>query len=227
MKLKCAECHCAPQECAKQSNLQCKNCTKYDCSCISFHQLPMHFSSVYGYLGHVKGLYAAALGIEIVCNTAAEIGENTGLYLFGLNPLVIAIAYAMRYALAGFTTFVTILGRYGYGSPNKTMCSCSSVFEQESDKGFFMNVSATLRNLAVGLGRLLSIYEQPNLRSIIRTSFIMLSTEESVCILTAETVDLKYSILFSVPLALLAGAFTVVVPEAYSKVKSSSQQKWQ
>jgi hypothetical protein len=24
MKLICAECHCAPQECAKQSNLQCK-----------------------------------------------------------------------------------------------------------------------------------------------------------------------------------------------------------
>ena len=84
-----------------------------------------------------------------------------------------------------------------------------------------------LSDLAVGLGRLLSIYEQPNLRSIIRTSFIMLSTEESVCILTAETVDLKYSILFSIPLALLAGAFTVVVPEAYSKVKSSSQRKWQ
>lgn len=57
-----------------------------------FHQRPIHFSSVYGYLGHVKGLYAA-LGIEIVCITAAEIGENTGLYLFGLNPLVIAIAY--------------------------------------------------------------------------------------------------------------------------------------
>jgi hypothetical protein len=34
----------------------------------------------------VKGLYAAALGIEILCITAAEIGENTGLYLFGFNP---------------------------------------------------------------------------------------------------------------------------------------------
>jgi hypothetical protein len=97
----------------------------------------------------------------------------------------------------------------------------------ESDKGFVLNVSATLRNLAVGLGRLLSIYEQPNLRSIIRMSFIMRSTEESVCILTAETVDLKNSILFSVPLALLAGAITVILPEAYSKVKSFSQQKWQ
>jgi hypothetical protein len=30
-------------------------------------------------------LYAAALGIEILCIAAAEIGENTGLYIFGFN----------------------------------------------------------------------------------------------------------------------------------------------
>ena len=123
MKLKCAEFHCAPQECAKQSYHQCKNCTKNDCCGISFHHQPRHFSSVIDYPGHVKRLYAAALGIEILCVTAAEIGENTGLYLFGIDPLGIAIANAMGYALAGFATFVTILGRYGYGSPNKTMCS--------------------------------------------------------------------------------------------------------
>jgi hypothetical protein len=45
---------------------------------------------------YVKGLYAAALGIEILCISAAEIGENTGLYLFGFNPGGIAIAYATR-----------------------------------------------------------------------------------------------------------------------------------
>jgi hypothetical protein len=42
--------------------------------------------------------------------------------------------------------------------------------------------------------------------------------------LAAETVDLifyKYSILLSIPLALLAGAFTVVVPEAFRKISSS------
>jgi hypothetical protein len=113
---------------------------------LAFINGPMHFSSVYRFLEHVKGLYAAAFGIEIVSITAAEMGENTGLYLFGLNPLVIAIAHSMRYALAGFTTFVTILGRYGYGSLNKTTCSCSSVFEQESDKGFVLNVSATQKS---------------------------------------------------------------------------------
>jgi hypothetical protein len=95
MKLKCAECHCAPQECAKQSNLQCKTCTKNDCCCVSFHQQPTHFSSVFGYLGHLKGLYAAALGIEILCITASELGENAGLFV-GFNPLGIAIINCSR-----------------------------------------------------------------------------------------------------------------------------------
>jgi hypothetical protein len=57
-------------------------------------------------------LYAAALGIEILCITAAEIGENTALYLFGFNWIGIPIAYSMGYGLAGFVTFIMILGRY-------------------------------------------------------------------------------------------------------------------
>jgi hypothetical protein len=32
-----------------------------------------------------KKLYAAALGIEILCIMSAEIGENIGLYTFGFN----------------------------------------------------------------------------------------------------------------------------------------------
>ena len=87
-----------------------------------------------------------------------------------------------------------------------------------------------LRNSAFGFGGLLSVYKQPNLRCIIMTILIILITAESICLLTAEIVDLifyKYSILLSVPLALLASAFTVVPPEAYRKMKSSSQRKRQ
>jgi hypothetical protein len=232
MKLRCAECQCAPHQCAKESYIQCKNCTKTDCCCcISFHKQQTngnrHLFSLFRYLGHVKGLYAAALGIEILCIAAAEIGENTGLYLFGFNPFGIVTAYAMGYALAGFTTFITILGRYNLSSSKQDMCSCCSVLEQDSNKGFIPNLSITFRNFAVGLKRLPSLYKQPDLRSIIRTSLIILITAESVCILTAETVDLifyRYSILLSVPLALLAGAFTVVAPIAYRKVKSNNHQ---
>jgi hypothetical protein len=230
MKLRCAECQCAPQEWTKQDASRCKNCTKTVCCCLSFHGKPdRRPPSLIKYLGYVKGLYAAALGIEILCIAAAEIGENSGLYLFGFNPVGIAIAYAMGYALAGFTTFVTILGRYNLGpSSNQVICSCCSVLEQDTSKGFVSNLSTTFRNFVVGLGRLPSLYKQPNLRTILRTSLMILITAESVCILTAETVDLifyKYSILLSVPLALLAGAFTVVAPNAYRKLKSPNQQK--
>ena len=170
----------------------------------------------------------AALGIEILCIAAAEIGENTGLYLFGFNPFGIVTAYAMGYALAGFTTFVTILGRYNLSSSRQDMCSCCSVLEQDSNKGFIPNLSITFRNFAVGLKRFPSLYKQPSHRSILKTSLVILVTAESVCILTAETVDLifyRYSIFLSVPLALLAGAFTVVVPNAYGKLKSVKHEK--
>jgi hypothetical protein len=63
------------------------------------------------------------------------------------------------------------------------------------------------------------------LRKILKASLVILITAESACILTAETVDIifyNYSILLSVPLALIAGAFAVVVPEAYRKSKSGN-----
>ena len=154
----------------------------------------------------------------------AEIGENTALYLFGFNPSGIAIAYSLGYALAGFTTFATILGRYNYGSPNQTICSCCSVLEQDSNKGFISNLKTTFKNFAIGIKKLPYLYKQQNLKTIMKTSLVILITAESVCILTAETVDLifyKYSILLSIPLALLAGAFTVVVPEAYRKTRKT------
>jgi hypothetical protein len=59
-------------------------------------------------------LYAAALGLKILCIAAAEIGGNTALYLFGFNWTGIPIAYLMGYGLAGFVTFIMILGRYNY-----------------------------------------------------------------------------------------------------------------
>jgi len=243
MALVCAECKCAPEECAKGVKdvshiTQCNNCIKSVCCCIDFHQdlsditshsdnhLTFHsrLSSIIAFFGYAKGIYAAALGIEILCIAAAEIGENSALYLFGFNPSGIAIAYILGYALAGFTTFATVLGRYNYGSPNQNMCSCCSVLEQDSRKGFVSNLKTTFKNFAVGIKKLPYLYKQNNQKTILKTSVVILVTAESVCILTAETVDLifyKYSILLSIPLALLAGAFTVVVPEAYRKTRKT------
>ena len=177
---------------------------------------------------YAKGLYAAALGIEILCIAAAEIGENTGLYLFGFNLWGIIIAYAMGYALAGFTTFITILGRYNHIQQSvkgtQKIDSCCSVLEQGSKRGFLSNLKTTFTNFAFGFKSLLKMRKQKGLSMILKSSLFILVTAESVCILTAETVDLifyQYSLLLSVPLALLAGAFTVVVPAPYRRVKQS------
>lgn len=166
-----------------------------------------------------------------MCIAGAEIGENTGLYLFGFNPGGIAIAYVMGYSLAGFTTFVTILGRFGNRHSNEKSTksaeidSCCSVLEHDSSLGFVPNIKTTFMNFALGFKRLLKIRNQSGLRAIVKSSLFILVTAESVCILTAETVDLifyQYSILLSVPLALLAGAFTVVVPAAYKRARNSN-----
>ena len=72
---------------------------------------------------------------------------------------------------------------------------------------------------------MLQLHKEPNLKSILKTSFVILVTAETACILTAETVDLLLfykSIFLSIPLALLAGAFTIVAPEAYRKTKKKS-----
>jgi hypothetical protein len=142
----------------------------------------------------------------------------------------IAIAYVMGYALAGFTTFVAILGRYG----NQQECdaengkqridSCCSVLEQDSTQRFVPNLIITFSNFASGFRRLFSLRKQTEIKTILKSSLVILVTAESACILTAETVDLifyQYSILLSVPLALLAGAFIVVTPVAYKKAKQS------
>jgi hypothetical protein len=182
------------------------------------------------FLRNIKGLYAAALGIEILCIAAAEIGENTGLYLFGFNLVGVPIAYAMGYALAGFTTFAAILGRYNYyGSNNDKIdsCCCSSVLEQGAGLGFIPNLKTTFKNFVIGITKLPQLYRQPNLKYVLKTSAYILVTAESVCILTAETIDLvfyQYSILLSIPLALLAGAFAVVAPEAYRKLMIIKQK---
>jgi hypothetical protein len=240
MSLRCAECQCAPRECNREDvgNSKCRNCTKDICCCLNIHQQLKYsinqFSSrsrsstcsVSRFLANVKGFYAAALGIEILCIGAAELGENTGLYMFGFNPLGILIAYVLGYTLAGFTTFVTILGRYNFGSDQ--ICSCCSVLEQDSRKGFLTNLKTTFTNFAVGFKKLPYLYKQSNLKMVLKTSVVILITAESACILTAETVGVffyTYSIFLSVPLALFAGALTVVVPEAYRKVKFGNSTK--
>lgn len=226
MLLKCAECKCNPLICSNVTSGTCKNCITVICCCITIHKKnnkwKKKFELIAIFFANVKSLYAAALGIEILCITAAEIGENSIFVLFNYTTLhSISLGYILGYGLSAFTTFVTILGRYDY---NSEICSCCSILEQESNKSFMYNVFITFKNFACGLRKLLLLYQQPNLKTILKTSIIILITAESVCIVTAETVDLlfyNYSKILSIFLSILAGAFTVVIPEAYKKTMKS------
>jgi hypothetical protein len=179
-------------------------------------------NSISRFLRYVKRLYAAALGIEILCIAAAEIGENISLYILGFNHIGLPIAYVIGYSLATFTTFATILGRYKYGSSNSNIDSCCSVLEQDHKNGFISNVVITFKNFGLGLRKMKELPKQSNLGQILKTSIVILITAETACIITAETVDLifyKHAIYLSIPLALVAGAFTVAASEAYRKMK--------
>jgi hypothetical protein len=238
VNIKCAECLCAPGDCIvidREEPSRCKHCIKNICCCIDIHAKregettdtnkphQSFLSTINQFFRNAKTLYPMALGIEILCIASAELGENTCLFLFGYrNPVGIVIAYAMGYGLASFSTFVIILGRYNYGSNEKGICSCCSVLEQQTENnGFVPALKSSFRNFAEGIRKMPQLHKQPNITTILKTSLIILVTAETACILIAETVDLLLykSIFLSIPLALFAGAFTIVAPEAYKKTK--------
>jgi hypothetical protein len=222
MTMKCSECDCVMDLCKNVDFKHCVRCTKQTCCCITIHRSNKQ-NSILTFFHHTRTFFAAALGIEILCISAAEIGENSAFYFFGYHLQGIILGYIIGYAAAGFTTFMTILGRFDLR--NTKIDSCCSVLDQQSNKGLLPNLLITFRNFGLGIYKLTSIYKQPNIKSILKTSFFILVTAETACILTAETVDLifyKQSMLLSIPLALLAGSLAVVLPEAYKKTKMSS-----
>lgn len=124
---------------------------------------------------------------------------------------------------------MTILGRYKYASGDR-INSCCSVLEQDNNKDFVSNVAITFKNFGLGLRKLKEIPKQPNLGEILKTSLLILVTAETACIITAETLDFifyKQAFYLSIPLALLAGAFTVVAPKAYKKMKVGRNEIWE
>lgn len=186
------------------------------------------------FVRNVRRLLPAALGIEILCISAAEIGGNAGLYMFGYNAQGIGLSYALVYALAGFTTFAVILGRYRHvsvASPESSKnphgasaisCDCCSILEDSTNLSFLSGLKHTLASFALGLRRMGQFHKVPNKAQILKTSLVLLVTAESGCILTAATVDFvlyQYSLFISVPLSLAAGTVAVAAPHAFRLAK--------
>ncbi len=167
-------------------------------------------------------MYVSALGIEILCIMSAEIGENTGFFLFGYQRIDgISIGFILGYALAGFATFASILGRYNL---DNVMDGCCSALDCK-EKGFISGLKTSFRNFAVGVTKMPYLYKQPYAKQIIKTSLYVLVVSESLCILTALTVDFifyRHSLWLSIPLSLFIGAFTITTVESYRKIKSES-----
>lgn len=219
MSVKCADCECIPELCKKQTLVDCKFCIKDDCCCIEIHLKESNITV--RFFCNVKNMYASALGIEILCILSAEIGQNSSFFLFGFKtPSEITMSYIMGYGLAGFTTFATILGRYNL---ERVVDGCCSVLEDGSN-GFMSNIKITFNNFVIGIKKMPQLYKSPDFKQIIKTTLYVLITGESVCILTAETVNLaffRHALWLSIPLSLLAGAFAITAIEAYKKTKLS------
>ena len=150
-----------PEDCYCSASVSCKNNNTVLNHIATSSQSSSSSSGLFQFLRKNKALFAAALGIEILYIAAAEIGENTGLYLFGSDLAGIPIADAMRYFLAGFIIFANILGRYNYSSYGN-IDSSSSVAEQGAGSSFLSNLRTTFRNFAVGIAMMPQLYRQPN-----------------------------------------------------------------
>ena len=130
---KCSECDCISELCKIVDSKHCIHCTKKTCCCITIHR-PEKKSNIIMFFHHTRTLFGATLGIEILCISAAEIGENSAFYFFGYHLQGIILGYIMGYAAAGFTTFMTILGRYDLR--NTKIENCCSVLESNRIKDF-------------------------------------------------------------------------------------------
>jgi hypothetical protein len=222
LALKCADCMCVPELCNKIALSKCALCIKDDCCCIDIHAKKHDKSILAKFFFNVKSMYVSALAIEILCITSAEIGENMGFLLFGYQRIDgISIGFILGYALAGFSTFASILGRYNL---DHVMDGCCSALDCK-DKKFIPSLTSSFRNFAVGVTKIPYLYKQPYAKQILKTSLYVLVVSESLCILTALIVDFifyRHSLWLSIPLALLVGTFTITALESYKKIRAES-----
>ncbi|MDF0680587.1 MAG: hypothetical protein P0116_06440 [Candidatus Nitrosocosmicus sp.] len=177
---------------------------------------------------NIRRTFIAALGIEILCIICAEIGENIGISVFGFNSYGIVIAYTLGFAFEGFSTFMTILGRYDFKNTKeiKHIRGCCSFLEENSSKGFIFNLITTFVNFKRGFTHFVDNWNNPQMKNILKTSLIILIIAESACILTAEIVTLlfyQYSIFLAIPLALIVGTFTLTLVESTRKIRNQSK----
>src|SRR6185295_16021884 len=99
------------------------------------------------------------------------------------------MSYVMAYALAGFTTFASILGRSARAhDEEEIICGCEDM-EHSSNMGYGASIKKTFVNFASGLSMMTKLHRKTNARRIIKASLIVLISAESRCIIAAATID--------------------------------------
>jgi hypothetical protein len=189
-------------------------------------------SRIKRFLLGMRRMLPFAFGIEVLCVASAELGGLVALYVYGFNSVGILMAYVLAYGLAGFATFVSILGR-GFDSKNETrndsvICGCMDITSHSVSQRAHVELTSSLRqtfvNFGTGLSILPRIHKLNNAKAVIKASLLVLLSAESGCIIAAATVDVmlyQYSIFLSIPIALLAGTITVACLASYRSMKQT------
>ncbi|MCI0559407.1 MAG: DUF1795 domain-containing protein, partial [Nitrososphaera sp.] len=186
-------------------------------------------SSTLFFLRETKKLFPSAFGIEVLCVASAEIGGFLGLWYYGFNLFGVTMAYVLAYALAGFTTFASILGRAAHThDDDEIICGCSDMTGNTIKTGFAAGIQQTFLNFAIGLKMMTRLHRKSNAKRVLKVSLIVLISAESGCIIAAATVDIllyQYSLFLSIPIALSAGTLTVASMAAYRSMRRGRLQE--
>lgn len=181
-------------------------------------------------------LYPSALGIEILCILSSLIGESIGFYLFGFNPIGIFYAYSLGFLVAGFTIFLIIVGRYQEHKNINLGChdDCNSSDDNHQVQiGFKSNFITTFKYFKNGWFNLPILFSNRNRNQLIKRAVYLILTAESICVITAQTIDLlfyNFSVFLSTPIALIAGSVVISIQQAEeinkkNKLKINRQNK--
>lgn len=192
----------------------------YDDSNIEKKKIPIRNKFLYSLLTNPSSLarnsillFPSALGIEIICILSSITGESIGFYLFGFNVVGIICAYSLGFITAGFTIFLIILGRYREHQSLELGCHDDHQFHL----GFKSNFITTFKHFKKGCFNLSILFHNHNKNQLLKKILYLLLTAESICVITAQTIDFllyNYSVFLSFPLALIIGSLVIYIQQA-------------
>jgi hypothetical protein len=139
--------------------------------------------------------------------------------MFGFTPIGIIYAYSLGFLVAGFTIFLVIVGRYKEHKNINLGChdDANGNHYHQFQLGFKFNFITTFKYFKNGWCNLSFLFYNPNRTQLLKRALYLLLTAESICVITAQTVDLffyNFSVFLSIPLALISGAFVISLQQA-------------